>query len=35
MTRHAKVNLLEVKDTVDGRVEGLEGRLGRGDPARR
>ena len=31
MSRHAKVNLLEVKDTVDGRVDGLEGRLGR-DP---
>jgi len=30
MSRHAKVNLLEVKDSVAGRVEGLEGHLGRG-----
>ena len=29
MSRHAKVNLLEVKDSVDGRLEGLEGRFGR------
>ena len=30
MSRHTHVNLLEVKDSVDGRVEGLEGRFGRG-----
>jgi quercetin dioxygenase-like cupin family protein len=30
MSRHALVNLLEVKDSVNGRVEGLEGRFGRG-----
>jgi quercetin dioxygenase-like cupin family protein len=30
MSRHARVNLLEVKDSVAGRVEGLEGRFGRG-----
>ena len=29
MSRHAKVNLLEVKNSVEG-VEGLEGRFGRG-----
>jgi mannose-6-phosphate isomerase-like protein (cupin superfamily) len=31
MSRHTKVNLLEIDDSVDGRVEGLEGRFGR-DP---
>jgi mannose-6-phosphate isomerase-like protein (cupin superfamily) len=30
MSRHRKVNLLEVKDSVAGRVEGLEGHFGRG-----
>jgi quercetin dioxygenase-like cupin family protein len=30
MSSHAKVNLLEVDDSVNGRVEGLEGRFGRG-----
>ena len=30
MSRHTHVNLLEVKDSVNGRVEGLEGRFGRG-----
>jgi quercetin dioxygenase-like cupin family protein len=30
MSRHAHINLLEVKDSVNGRVEGLEGRFGRG-----
>ncbi len=30
MSRHAKINLLEVKDSVDGRVDGVEGRFGRG-----
>jgi quercetin dioxygenase-like cupin family protein len=30
MSRHAHVNLLEVEDSVNGRVEGLEGRFGRG-----
>ncbi len=30
MSSHAKVNLLEVEDSVNGRVEGLEGRFGRG-----
>jgi quercetin dioxygenase-like cupin family protein len=29
MSRYAKVNLLEVEDSVAGRVEGLEGRFGR------
>jgi mannose-6-phosphate isomerase-like protein (cupin superfamily) len=29
MSRHAHINLLELKDVVDGRVEGLEGRFGR------
>jgi mannose-6-phosphate isomerase-like protein (cupin superfamily) len=29
MSRFAKVNLLEVEDSVAGRVEGLEGRYGR------
>ena len=29
MPRFAKVNLLEVEDSVAGRVEGLEGRFGR------
>jgi len=29
MSRFAKVNLLEVEDSVAGRVEGLEGRCGR------
>jgi quercetin dioxygenase-like cupin family protein len=29
MSRFAKVNLLEVEDSVAGRVEGLEGRFGR------
>ncbi len=27
---HAHVNLLELEDSVNGRVEGLEGRFGRG-----
>ena len=30
MSRHAHVNLLEIEDSVNGRVEGLEGRFGRG-----
>jgi len=30
MSRHAHVNLLEVEDSVKGRLEGLEGRFGRG-----
>ena len=30
MSRHAKINLLELKDSVDGRVDGIEGRFGRG-----
>ena len=30
MSRHTRVNLLDVKDSVAGRVEGLEGRFGRG-----
>ena len=30
MSRHTRVNLLEVNDSVAGRVEGLEGRFGRG-----
>jgi quercetin dioxygenase-like cupin family protein len=30
MSRHAHINLLELKDSVDGRVDGLEGRFGRG-----
>ena len=30
MSRHAHVNLLEVKDSVAGRAEGVEGRFGRG-----
>lgn len=30
MSRFARVNLLEVEDSVAGRVEGLEGRFGRG-----
>jgi uncharacterized cupin superfamily protein len=29
-SRHAHINLLEVKDSVAGRIEGLEGRFGRG-----
>src|SRR5437764_60707 len=29
MSRFAKVNLLEVEDSVAGRVDGLEGRFGR------
>src|SRR6201988_3509604 len=29
MSRFAKVNLLEVEDSVAGRVEGIEGRFGR------
>ncbi len=29
MVRFAKINLLEVEDSVAGRVEGLEGRFGR------
>lgn len=29
MSRYAKVNLLEVEDSVAGRVEGLDGRFGR------
>ena len=36
MSRFAKINLLEVEDSVAGRVEGLEGRFGRqylGSPA--
>jgi len=30
MSLHAKVNLLQLDDAVQGRVEGLEGRFGRG-----
>lgn len=30
MSSHAHINLLEVKDSVAGRVDGLEGRFGRG-----
>ncbi len=30
MARYTHVNLLEVEDSVNGRVEGLEGRFGRG-----
>ena len=30
MDPHARVNLLDVPDAVDGRVEGLDGRFGRG-----
>jgi quercetin dioxygenase-like cupin family protein len=30
MSRHAKVNLLELKNSVAGRVDGVEGRFGRG-----
>jgi quercetin dioxygenase-like cupin family protein len=30
MSRHAHINLLEVDDSVKGRLEGLEGRFGRG-----
>ena len=30
MSRHAKINLLELKDPIDGRVDGIEGRFGRG-----
>jgi quercetin dioxygenase-like cupin family protein len=29
-SRHAHINLLEVKDSVAGQIEGLEGRFGRG-----
>ena len=29
MSRFAKVNLLEIEDSVGGRAEGVEGRLGR------
>jgi len=30
MSEHAHINLLEVEDSVKGRLEGLEGRFGRG-----
>jgi quercetin dioxygenase-like cupin family protein len=30
MSRHARVNLLEVTDSVAGRAEGVEGHFGRG-----
>jgi uncharacterized cupin superfamily protein len=30
MSRHARVNLREVDDSVAGRAEGIEGRFGRG-----
>jgi hypothetical protein len=30
MTQHAHINLLELEDSVNGRVDGLEGRFGRG-----
>ena len=30
MSRYAHINLLEVDDSVKGRLEGLEGRFGRG-----
>lgn len=30
MPQHAHLNLLELEDSVNGRVEGLEGRFGRG-----
>ena len=30
MSGHAKVNLLEIEDSVAGRAEGIEGRFGRG-----
>lgn len=29
MSRFAKINLREVEDSIEGRVEGLEGRFGR------
>jgi quercetin dioxygenase-like cupin family protein len=29
MSQHAHINLLEVEDSVNGRVDGLEGRFGR------
>jgi mannose-6-phosphate isomerase-like protein (cupin superfamily) len=29
MSRHTHINLLEIEDSVNGRVEGLEGRFGR------
>jgi mannose-6-phosphate isomerase-like protein (cupin superfamily) len=29
MSQHAHINLLELKDVVEGRLEGLEGRFGR------
>ena len=30
MSQHAHINLLEVEDSVKGRLDGLEGRFGRG-----
>ena len=30
MSKHAHLNLMEVKNSLEGRVEGLEGRFGRG-----
>ena len=30
MSQHAHINLLEVEDSVKGRVDGIEGRFGRG-----
>jgi quercetin dioxygenase-like cupin family protein len=30
MSAHARINLLEVEDSIAGRVEGLEGHFGRG-----
>lgn len=30
MPRHTRVNLLEIKDSVAGRADGVEGRFGRG-----
>lgn len=30
MSRHTRINLLEVEDSVAGRAEGVEGRFGRG-----
>jgi quercetin dioxygenase-like cupin family protein len=30
MPKHAHLNLMEVKNSLEGRVEGLEGRFGRG-----
>ena len=32
MSKHAHLNLMEVKNSLEGRVEGLEGRFGRGPP---